>query len=492
MTPKPNNPAPHSDHFDVIIVGAGLSGVGAACLLQERRPGVRFAVLEARERLGGTWDLFRYPGVRSDSDMQTLGFSFRPWESEKSIADGPAILNYIQETAEAHGVERHIRYGHKVLSAAWCSERASWRLEVGLEGGERASFTCGFLFMCSGYYDYDEGHTPRWEDMEAFGGRLVHPQKWPEDLEIEGRVVVIGSGATAVTLVPELAERAAHVTMLQRSPTYIATIPSEDPLALRLRGALSPRLTHGLVRWKNLLHGMYVFNMARWQPEMVKRSLATLTQEALGPAYDPRHFTPRYNPWDQRLCLAPDGDFFAALRSGRASVVTDEIARFTETGLRLASGEHLEADIVVTATGLKLKLLGGVRLSVDGEPVELSQTFAYKGTMYSGVPNLASAFGYTNASWTLKCELIAQFVCRLLSHMDAQGYAVCTPRKPEAGVGERPAIDLSSGYVERARRLLPKQGAKKPWRIYQNYFQDVAALRFGRLEDGVLEFARRS
>ncbi len=489
MTPKlESEPA---SHFDVIIVGAGLSGVGAACLLQQRRPNARFTVLEARERLGGTWDLFRYPGVRSDSDMQTLGFSFRPWESKKAIADGPAILKYIRDTAKTCGVEKHIRYRHRVVSAAWRSERASWRLEVELEHGERVPYTCDFLYMCSGYYDYDHGHTPQWRGMDAFGGRLVHPQTWPEDLAVKGRVVVIGSGATAVTLVPALAERAEHVTMLQRSPTYIATIPSEDPLAARLHGILPSRLAHSLVRWKNLLYSMYVFNMARWQPETVKRSLLTLAQGELGPAYDPRHFTPRYNPWDQRLCLAPDGDFFAALRSGRASIVTGEIARFTKTGVQLASGEHLEADLVVTATGLKLKLLGGVRLTVDGTPVALSRTLSYKGTMYSGVPNLASAFGYTNASWTLKCELISGFVCRLLSHMEAKGYAVCTPRRPDAGVEERPAVDLTSGYIERARHLLPKQGAGKPWRIYQNYFQDVAALRFGRLEDGVLEFKPR-
>ena len=489
MTPKlESEPA---RHFDVIIVGAGLSGVGAACLLQQRRPNARFTVLEARERLGGTWDLFRYPGVRSDSDMQTLGFSFRPWESKKAIADGPAILKYIRDTAKTCGVEKHIRYRHRVVSAAWRSGRASWRLEVELEPGERVPYTCDFLYMCSGYYDYDHGHTPQWRGMDAFGGRLVHPQTWPEDLNVEGRVVVIGSGATAVTLVPALAERAEHVTMLQRSPTYIATIPSEDPLAARLHGILPSRLAHSLVRWKNLLYSMYVFNMARWQPETVKRSLLTLAQGELGPAFDPKHFTPRYNPWDQRLCLAPDGDFFAALRSGRASIVTGEIARFTKTGVQLASGEHLEADLVVTATGLKLKLLGGVQLAVDGTPVALSHTLSYKGTMYSGVPNLASAFGYTNASWTLKCELISGFVCRLLSHMEAKGYAVCTPRRPGAGVEERPAVDLTSGYIERARHLLPKQGAGKPWRIYQNYFQDVAALRFGRLEDGVLEFKPR-
>ena len=483
----PENP----QHFDVVIVGAGLSGIGAACYLQRHCPEKSFTLLEARGNLGGTWDLFRYPGVRSDSDMQTLGFSFRPWTSDRSIADGPSILKYIQETAAEFDIERRIRYHHKLVSAAWVSEEKRWRLEVETKN-ERTHYTCNFLFMCSGYYDYDEGYTPQWQGVDAFQGRVVHPQAWSEDLSVKGKkVVVIGSGATAITLVPELTKEAAHVTMLQRSPTYIAAMPAEDVLAKRLHRTLPHSLAHGLMRWKNVLYSMYVYRMARWQPEMVKREMVKEVQKELGPDYDvEKHFTPHYNPWDQRLCLTPDGDFFKVVKSGQASIVTDEIDTFTETGLRLTSGEQLEADIIVTATGLKLKLVGGVELSVDGLPVEMSERLSYKGAMYSGVPNFATAVGYTNASWTLKCELISEFVCRLLTYMDENGYAVCTPQRPEASVRERPAIDLSSGYIQRSSHLLPKQGGAKPWVIHQNYFQDIAAFRYGTLDDGALQFER--
>ncbi len=484
---------PSEQHFGVVIVGAGLSGIGAACYVQQRLPDKTFTLLEARGNLGGTWDLFRYPGVRSDSDMQTLGFSFRPWTSDRSIADRSDIFSYIKETAEAYDIERHIKYHHALHKALWCSERAQWRLEVAREG-EPVSVTCDFLYMCSGYYDYDAGYTPQWQDMAAYGGKLVHPQAWPEDLSVEGkRVVVIGSGATAVTLVPELAKEAAHVTMLQRSPSYIAALPAEDELAKGLHRFLPSRFAHRLVRWKNLLQGMYIYGLSRWKPELVKRSLIKEVQKELGPDYDvATHFTPRYNPWDQRLCLAPDGDFFEALKSGSASIVTDEIASFTETGLRLASGEHLEADVIVSATGLKLKMVGGVQLFVDSAPVDVANTLSYKGAMYSGVPNFASALGYTNASWTLKCELISKFVCRVLAYMDARAYDTCTPRLPDEAMPTQPAVGLTSGYIKRSEHLLPKQGEKKPWKIYQNYFQDVAALGFGSLEDGTLEFERRS
>ena len=482
----------HVPHTDVVIVGAGLSGIGAACHLQRRCPDKRFVLLEARDALGGTWDLFRYPGVRSDSDMQTLGFSFRPWTSDKSIAGGPAILDYIRETAHTFDIEKHIRYRHKLLSASWCSKQARWQLEIEREN-ERVHYTCSFLYMCSGYYDYDTGYTPQWENAEAFRGRFVHPQKWPEDLSVaKQRVVVIGSGATAVTLVPELAKEAAHVTMLQRSPSYIAALPAEDKLAKRLHRLLPARLAHRLVRWKNLLQGIYLYQMARRAPELVKRSLIKEVRKELGENYDvEQHFTPRYNPWDQRLCLAPDGDFFKAIESGSASVVTDDITSFTKTGLRLASGEHLEADVVVSATGLKLKMVGGVQLSVDGAPVDIPNVLSYKGAMYSGVPNFASALGYTNASWTLKCELISKFVCRLLTYMDTQDYAVCTPRRPDAEVREQPAVNLTSGYIRRSQHLLPKQGERTPWRIHQNYFQDLAAFEYSGFEDGALQFERR-
>ena len=479
-----------NQHFDVVIVGAGLSGIGAACYLQRLLPDKSFTVLEARGSVGGTWDLFRYPGIRSDSDMETLGFSFHPWTSDKSISDGPTILSYIKETAAAFDIEKHIRYHHKLTSAAWSSDEARWRLEV---EGAPAPYTCNFLYMCSGYYDYDAGYTPQWPGMDEFKGHLVHPQAWPEDLSVEGkRVVVVGSGATAVTLVPELAASAAHVTMLQRSPSYIAALPAEDRLAKRLHRALPARLAHGLVRWKNVLYGTYVYRMARWQPELVKRSLLKQVQDELGPDYDvEKHFTPRYDPWDQRLCLAPDGDFFKAVKSGRASIVTDEIDTFTSSGLRLASGEGLDADIIVSATGLQLKVVGGAQLSVDGKPVEVSKCLSYKGALYSGLPNFAAALGYTNASWTLKCELISKFVCRLLSYMDAQGYDSCTPRAPSGDLQKRPAVNLTSGYIRRSEHLLPKQGESRPWVIYQSYFQDIAALRYGSLEDEALQYGRR-
>ena len=489
---------PADPHFDVVIVGAGLSGVGAACYLQRRCPEKSFAILEARGSMGGTWDLFRYPGVRSDSDMETLGFSFRPWTSNKSISDGSTILNYIRETAAEFDIEQHIRYHHKLQHAAWNSEAAQWRLEATLENGERTLLTCNFLYMCSGYYDYDAGYTPTWPNMDAFTGRLIHPQAWPQDLSVAGkRVVIIGSGATAVTLVPELAKEAAHVTMLQRSPSYIATKPAEDALAQRLHRLLPARLAHRVVRWKNLLYGMYIYTMSRWKPALVKTSLVKLVKEELGPDYPEveveENFTPRYNPWDQRLCLAPDGDFFETIKSGRASVVTDSIDAFTQNGLRLASGETLGADIVVSATGLQLKMIGGVTLSVDGAPVDVPSCLSYKGAMYSGVPNFASALGYTNASWTLKCELISKYVCRLLIYMDEYGYASCTPRRPDPTLEEmkeRPAVDLTSGYIQRSAHLLPKQGDAKPWRIHQNYFQDLAAFEYSGFEDGALEFKR--
>ncbi len=494
MTREPDLSTQHeqrpAQHFDVVIVGAGLSGIGAACYLQRLCPGKSFTLLEARGAMGGTWDLFRYPGIRSDSDMETLGFSFRPWTGDKSVAGGSDILSYIKETAATFDVAKHIRYHHKLVGAAWCSDKAQWRLYV---EGAPTPYTCNFLYMCSGYYDYDAGYTPQWRGVDEFEGHLVHPQAWPKDLSVKGKkVVVIGSGATAVTLVPELAASAAHVTMLQRSPSYIATLPAEDKLAKRLHRALPSRLAHGLVRWKNLLYGTYVYRMARWQPELVKRSLLEKVQDELGPDYDvEKHFTPRYNPWDQRLCLAPDGDFFKAVKSGAASVVTDEIDTFTAAGLRLASGEHLDADVIVTATGLQLKVIGGAQLVVDGTPVEVSKVLSYKGALYSGVPNFAAALGYTNASWTLKCELISKFVCRLLAYMDAHGYDTCTPRAPDDAMQTRPAVNLTSGYIRRSEHLLPKQGAAKPWVIYQNYFQDIAALRYGSLEDGALQFGRR-
>lgn len=482
------------EHFDVMIVGAGLSGVGAACHLRLRHPRKSFAILEGRNAMGGTWDLFRYPGVRSDSDMYTLGYRFRPWRDAKAIADAPSILNYIRETAAEFDVDKEIRYGHRVRHASWSTADALWTIdaEIGPEKTPEkmlAQFTCRFLYLCTGYYDYEAGYTPEWNGIERFGGQIVHPQKWPEDLDYEGRrVVVIGSGATAVTLVPAMAERAAHVTMLQRSPTYVVSRPAEDKIANSLRRLLPGRAAYAITRWKSVFVQMFFYNLARSRPDLFKSMLARGVRNHLGEQFNLKHFTPQYNPWDQRLCLVPDSDLFNAIRDGRATVVTDQIETFTETGLLLKSGEHLDADIIVTATGLVLKLMSGLQLTVDAAPVDLAKTITYKGMMYSDVPNLASAFGYTNASWTLKCDLTSEYVCRLIKHMDQHGYAQCTPRLNDPELTSEPAIDFTSGYVLRALHTLPQQGSKTPWRVHQNYVKDLSMLRFGRVDDGTMEF----
>jgi cation diffusion facilitator CzcD-associated flavoprotein CzcO len=481
-----------AEHLDVIIVGAGLSGIGAAHHLQTTCPNKTYAILEGRERLGGTWDLFRYPGIRSDSDMYTLGYSFRPWTSPKAIADGPAILAYIRETAEAYGIDRKIRYQRRVEGASWSSADARWTLDV-RDGatGEVKRITCNFLFVCAGYYDYDAGYTPELPGVERFKGRVVHPQKWTDDIDYAGkRVVVIGSGATAVTLVPEMAKTAAHVTMLQRSPTYIVALPGRDPLADLMRGRVPERAAYTISRWKNVLLSMGIYAYCKRFPGRAKAFLVKKAKEQLrGRAEVDPHFTPSYNPWDQRLCLAPDGDFFEAIRDGRASVVTDHIDTFTETGIRLKSGQEIEADLVVTATGLKLKLLGGMALTVDGKRVEHRDIMVYKGLMCSDVPNLAIAVGYTNASWTLKCDLSCAYVCRLLNYMDAHGYTQCCPRK-DPSVQEEPLIDFSSGYVRRSLDELPRQGSAAPWKLYQNYALDTVLLRYGPVDDPAMEFSR--
>jgi len=481
------------EHFDVLIVGAGLSGIGAAHHLQARCPGRSYAILEGRDGIGGTWDLFRYPGVRSDSDMFTLGYAFRPWEEAKAIADGPSILKYVQDTAREGGIERHVRFGHRVRSASWSTPDARWTVEVERGAtGETVRLSCNFLFMCAGYYRYDAGYTPAFAGIERFAGRVVHPQHWTDDIAYEGkRVVVIGSGATAVTLLPELAKKAAHVTMLQRSPTYVVARPAEDALANWMRRHLPSKVAYGISRWRRILLGMFIYRMSRRDPEKLKRMLLGGVRQALGRDYDiARHFTPRYQPWDQRLCLVPDGDLFEAIKSGRASVVTDHIETFTASGIALNSGEHLDADLVVTATGLNLQVLGGLQLTVDGKPVDLAATLNYKGLMYSGVPNLASSFGYTNASWTLKCDLTCEYVCRLLNHMQRHGYAQCVPRDADPGVEPEPWVDFSSGYIQRAMHLFPKQGSRAPWKLYQNYPRDILLLRYGRVDDGVLAFSR--
>ncbi len=479
------------ESVDVLVVGAGLSGIGAACHLQKHCPDRSVAIVEARRDLGGTWDLFRYPGVRADSDMHTLGYSFRPWTDARAIVDGPTILGYLRDTAREFGVERRIRFGHRVVRADWSSRDASWTVRLRREeDGGTVRIRCAFLFMCSGYYDYAEGYRPDFRGLERFAGRVVHPQQWPGDLDCSGKkVIVIGSGATAVTLVPALAAKAAHVTMLQRSPTWIVARPSLDPIGARLRRRLPLRLALLLTRWKNVLLGQYVFRLCRRRPEKMRRLLLGGVRQALGPEADiATHFTPRYNPWEQRLCLVPDGDFFRAIRSGRASVVTDHVESFTATGLALKSGATLEADIVVTATGLKLAMLGNAELHVDGERVDPARAVNYKGLMYSGVPNLAITFGYTNASWTLKADLTARYVCRLLNHMRRTGARQCLPPAPEPPL--LPWVDFSSGYFQRAADLLPRQGANRPWKLNQNYLADLVALRLGAVNDGVLRFSR--
>jgi monooxygenase len=478
---------------DVLIVGAGLSGIGAGYHLQANCPGRSYAILEARDCIGGTWDLFRYPGIRSDSDMYTLGYSFKPWREAKAIADGSSILSYVRETASEHGIEGKIRFHHRVIRSEWSSVQARWTVEAErTDTGETVRITCDFLLMCSGYYRYDEGYTPELPGIERFKGRIVHPQHWTEDVAYEGRrAVVIGSGATAVTLVPAMARRAAHVTMLQRSPSYIVSLPAEDPVANLLRRVLPSKLAYSIVRWKNVLLTMLSFQLSRRSPRLVKALVRKGVERRLPPGYDiDTHFKPRYGPWDQRLCLVPDGDLFEALSEGRASVVTDQIETFTEKGIRLASGAELDADLIVTATGLNLLALGGMQLAVDGRDVEVSETMSYKGMMLSGVPNMAIAFGYTNASWTLKADLTCEYVCRLLNHMDAHGYVECRPRERDPEMPEEPFIDFSSSYVLRSIDKFPKQGARAPWRLYQNYALDIFSLRFGSLTDEGIEFSR--
>ncbi|HTB50435.1 MAG TPA: NAD(P)/FAD-dependent oxidoreductase [Solirubrobacteraceae bacterium] len=479
------------EHVDVLIVGAGLSGIGAACHLQENCPGKSYAILEARERSGGTWDLFKYPGIRSDSDMYTLGYSFRPWTEAKSIADGSSILDYVRQTAADNGIDEKIRFNHRVLRAEWSSEDARWTVEAEHGEGESVRISCNFLFLCSGYYRYDEGYTPEFRDSEQFAGRIVHPQHWDEDIDYAGkRVVVIGSGATAVTLVPSMAGSAAHVTMLQRSPTYIVSLPAEDPVAKLLRRFLPAKASYPIMRWKNVLMTMASFQLSRRRPQAMKALLRKGLERQLPAGYDiDTHFNPSYNPWDQRLCLVPNGDLFESISAGRASVVTDRIERFTETGIKLVSGAELEADVVVTATGLNLVALGGMQFSVDDQDVTLADTMSYKGMMLSGVPNMAFSVGYTNASWTLKCDLTCEYVCRLLGHMDEGGFRQCTPHNRDPRVSERPFIDFSSGYVLRSIDQFPKQGSKAPWKLHQNYPLDIVNLRFGSVADGVMEFS---
>jgi monooxygenase len=480
-----------AEHLDVLIVGAGLSGIGAAHHLQEAFPGRSYAIFEAREELGGTWDLFRYPGIRSDSDMHTLGYQFKPWTAAQSIADGPSILEYVRETARDAGIDARIRFRHRVVAAEWSSRESRWTVEAErADSGETVRVTCDYLWVCSGYYRYDEGYTPEFAGAERFGGRIVHPQHWPADLDYAGkRVVVIGSGATAVTLVPAMAEEAAKVTMLQRSPSYVVSLPGQDPLADLLRRVLPHETVYSIVRWKNILLQTAVYQLSRRRPELVKGLVRRGNERALPADYDiDTHFKPRYNPWDQRMCLVPDGDLFQAICDGRAEVVTDRIETFTEKGIELASGEELEADVIVTATGLNLLFLGGMELAVDGEPVDVPRAMTYKGMMLSGVPNFAFTVGYTNASWTLKADLTSEYVCRLLAHMDAHGYGVSVPEITDPSVTEQPLLDFTSGYVLRSLDKFPKQGSKEPWKLRQNYAIDRRAIRRAPVDDGTMRF----
>ncbi len=486
------------NHTDVLIVGAGLSGIGAAYHLQEKCPGRSYTILEGRNAIGGTWDLFRYPGLRSDSDMHTLGYIFKPWREAKAIADGPSIRRYVVETAEENRITQHIRFRHLVKAARWSSEQGRWTVTAEHDG-EVVEFSCNFLFMCGGYYNYEQPHDPGFDTLEAFKGQVVHPQFWPDDLDYAGkRVVVIGSGATAMTLVPAMAEQGARVTMVQRSPTYVVSRPDQDAIANGLRRFLPERWAYAITRFKNVRLQRFFYHRTRTRPGKVKQMLLDAVRKHLGDDYVEKHFTPRYNPWDQRLCLIPNADLFESIKSGKADVITDHISRFTESGLELASGERLDADIIVTATGLQLVVLSGIEVEVDGSPVDLSETWSYKGMMFSDVPNLVQTFGYINASWTLRADLTAEYVCRLLNHMRATGMRQCTPRlrEEDRDMVARPWIDdFSAGYMQRAMHLFPRQGDRGPWRNTQNYAADRKMIRNEPLEDGALQFtnpARKS
>jgi cation diffusion facilitator CzcD-associated flavoprotein CzcO len=479
-------------HFDVLIVGAGISGIGAAYHLKTRLPHKTFAILEAREAIGGTWDLFRYPGIRSDSDLHTFGYAFKPWTSDNAIAGADEILGYLRETVQENDLAGHIRFGHKLLGADWSSVDARWTVRVQSAGAdEPIELTCSVLFSAAGYYDYAGGFTPHFEGRDDFGGTIVHPQEWPEDLDYAGkRVVVIGSGATAVTLVPAMAGAAAHVTMLQRSPSYVMSLPAQDPIANGLRRLLPERAAYRITRRINIARQRLVYDLSKRHPRMVRRLIRALTKRQLPAGYPvDTHFKPRYNPWDERLCAVPNGDLFKAIRDGDASVVTDRIARFTERGILLESGAELEADIVVTATGLNLLAFGGMELSVDGEPAPFNETVAYKSMMLSGIPNFAFAVGYTNSSWTLKVDLVCEHLCRMLAHMDANGHDAMVAVADDMRGELRPLMDFKAGYVQRAMDRLPKQGSQGPWTLEMSYAADRARLLAGPVEDPALQFS---
>lgn len=481
-----------SGHVDVLIVGAGLSGIGAARHLQDKCPDKTFAIVEGRDAIGGTWDLFRYPGIRSDSDMYTLGYNFRPWTDTQVIADGDRIRNYICETATEGGLHKHIRFGHKVVKASWSSETATWTVEaLHRASGETVTMTCGWLMMCSGYYNYEHGFTPEFKGRDSFGGQIIHPQHWPESLDYtDKRVVVIGSGATAVTLIPAMTDKARHVTMLQRSPSYVIAVPKRDKVSESLRKFLPEMAVYRIGRARNIMLTSLMYRMSKTFPNAIRKMLMAGVKAKVGPDFDMKHFDPKYNPWDQRLCAVPSGDMFRVLKSGKASIVTDHIDTFTPKGIKLASGAELEADIIITATGLNLQLFGGMQVVVDGKVKHMNQAMNYKGMMFSDLPNFSNTFGYTNASWTLKADLIAEYVCRLLKHLDVTGNQIAVPRQRDPSVQAEPFLDMSSGYFQRAARFLPKGGSKAPWKLYQNYVLDMNQLRRGDVVDGVMEFAK--
>ncbi|MGH3168270.1 MAG: flavin-containing monooxygenase [Trebonia sp.] len=481
-----------AENADVLIVGAGLSGIGAARHIQSAFPDRSYAILEARDTIGGTWDLFRYPGVRSDSDMHTLGYRFRPWIEDTSIADGPSILQYVKDTAAETGIDKRIRFGHKVTSASWSSASSAWTVEA-VHDGSPVTFTTRFLYVCTGYYRYDAGYEPSLPGISGFRGTVVHPQHWPSDLDYAGqKVVVIGSGATAITLVPAMTDKAAHVTMLQRSPTYITSLPQVDPLASRLNRLVGARRAYPIVRWKNVAVQTLFYQLCRRHPGLARSLLRRMTARQLPPGYEiDTHFKPAYNPWDQRLCVVPDGDLFRAIRAGKASVVTGKVAAFTAGGLRLESGAELDADIVVTATGLRLLAFGGMTLTVDGEDVKLPEHMAYKSMMLGGVPNFAFTIGYTNASWTLKADLVSEYVVRLLRYLDSHGYDQCVPVSDDPAVAARPLLGFQAGYVLRSVHEFPAAGSRDPWKVAMNYPRDLLKLRYGRIDDGAMRFSRR-
>lgn len=478
-------------HQDVIIVGAGLSGICAGHYLQTKCPQHRYTILEMRGAIGGTWDLFRYPGIRSDSDMYTLGYAFRPWQDAKSVTNGSTILQYIRDTAKDEGIDQKIRYNQKITAAEWSSAQARWIVQVThTQTGQTIQYTCNFLWMCSGYYNYRQGYTPDFPGVDKFQGCLVHPQKWPEGLDYaDKRVIVVGSGATAVTLVPAMADAAEDVVMLQRSPSYVVTRPAKDKLANWLRGVLPAKTAYRIVRRRNILRDTFFYQLSQKWPDFAKKVLINGIRKELGKDYDvERHFTPHYNPWDQRVCLVPDSDLFKAIKQGKARVITDHIHSFTEKGIQLKSGVELAADIIVTATGLDIKFLSNIKVTVDGKEVQPAQQFAYRGVMLHDVPNLVQITGYTNISWTLKAGVASEYVCRLLNYMQKKGWRQCTPRLQGNHMESTPLITLSAGYFTRAAHKLPRQGSSRPWKLHQNYLRDIFNLRYSNLNDGVMEY----